>query len=109
MKKINKCNCHSYNWDFWKDKEEIIKKLVWVAADWEKIYEDICIDACIADTIKLLWSEWVNTMSSCCGHWKRNPSIVFWSIEDAVKWKKLLKEYDKREFDLSYWARVAVM
>ena len=105
---MKKCNCHSYNKETWKTQEIIISKVVWITADWEEIRRNICIDACISDTIKHLWCEWINTKSSCCGHWEKTPSIVFWSIEDAVKWKELLKNIDEREFDLSYWARVLV-
>jgi len=105
---MKKCNCHSYNWGFWETKEVILNRLVWESADWEKILKEICIDACISETIKHLWKEWVNTESSCCWHNILEPHIVFSSIEDAVKWRDLLRLIDKRQFQMSYWARVNV-
>lgn len=105
----NKDTCHSYNGQFGETKEVLLTKLVSILPDGEKRYKDIAIDACIAPVIKHLWNNDVNTLSSCCGHGNRPPSIVLGNTEEKYSHiRRLISEKDNRQFELSQWKRVLV-
>ena len=36
----------------------------------------ICIDTCIASEIGYLWHQGVETLNSCCGHMKEDPTVI---------------------------------
>lgn len=63
----------------------------------------ICIDSCIAETIKLLWQAGVETLGCCCGHGKSSPSLVIASHESGERVKQLLADHDQREWDVLQW------
>ena len=102
------CNCHSYNWQTWETKEVILEMLEGILPDGTKKYKKVSIDYCISDTIKYLWDNWVSTGSSCCGHGRTSPHIVFSSVEDAIKGKELIKQIDSRYYELSYWVKALI-
>lgn len=66
----------------------------------------VCVDACIVDAIKMLWSHKVETLGCCCGHNRASPSVVISESEDAVRAKQLLTENDGREWDVMQWRLV---
>lgn len=66
----------------------------------------ICVDACIVDAIKMLWSHGVETRGCCCGHSKGNPSVVIAEQEDCEKVKRLLRDNDIRNWDVFQWRLV---
>ena len=66
----------------------------------------ICVDACIADAIRMLWSHKIGTGGCCCGHNLSNPSVVILETEDAARVKQLLTENDGREWDVMQWRLV---
>lgn len=103
------CTCHSYNKQTGTTPEVKMKHLVSVTPDGEPSYKDVVIDACIAPVIKVLWESGVNTLGSCCGHNKNNPSIVLGECEERYsEIRKFIKEVDDRYFELSQWKRVLV-
>ena len=87
-----KCNCHSYNLEIGKD-EEVISK-------------GICLDACIADTISKLWEVNISTISSCCGHGLKSPSVVLSEDQCMRECYNELKNIDARDWEISRWERI---
>ncbi|MCK4593796.1 hypothetical protein KAU45_04790 [bacterium] len=72
---------------------------------------DVCIDIGIVDTIRHLWSHKIETLGSCSGHGKANPSIVVadeYSIEEILKIRSLIKDVDAREWDIYQWQVVRI-
>jgi hypothetical protein len=69
-----------------------------------------CIDACIVDAIKMLWSHGVHTGGCCCGHngvfGEPNPHVIVTDREDAERTKRLLAEHDHRTWDVMQWRLV---
>lgn len=55
------CRCRSYNLNvgLWP---EVVLRSPWPDRS------TICVDACMANTIALMWSGGIYTLSSCCGH-----------------------------------------
>lgn len=101
--KLKLCDCHSYNAGYGNRKEVVVE----APPGYGK--EKICLDACIAETIKELWSRGIHTSSSCCGHGRLNPSIVLCDAADealAEQCKNILDEIDPRPWEISYWKRV---
>jgi len=99
---MKQCDCHSYNGDFGKTKEVQIQ---------HKTMGTVSIDACIALVIGKLWDNGICTTGSCCGHNGSFgfPSIVLGENEDNyTRIRKLIKEVDGRNFELTQWKRVIV-
>lgn len=96
------CTCHSYNWGTGMTPEKMMKD--------PRTGSDICVDACIADTIAHLWANKVETKGSCCGHNRQPPSIVIHdqaTIEDRRRiWSLIEEAGDNRPFDLVSWTPV---
>ncbi len=65
--------------------------------------ESICVDACIADAVKMLWDNDIVTCGSCCGHNKWMPSIILDEAADARKALDLLVAFDGRPWDVMQW------
>ena len=104
-----KCDCRSSNGGFGITPEVKLTKLVAVLPDGQRQYKDIWIDACIAPVVKHLLENGVNTLGSCCGHGQHHPSIVLGEGEESYsRIRRLIKEKDKRWFELSQWRRVLV-
>ena len=94
---MSKCNCHSYNWDIGTKPEVQIEDERGAIID---------IDACIADVIKHLWDNDVFTTASCCGHGRKEPSIIIKddaTIEQAERIEELISKVDKRKFNIFSW------
>lgn len=41
-----------------------------------KLKKNIPIDCCIAGDIAYLWMNGIYTLGSCCGHYKKQPSVI---------------------------------
>jgi len=102
MEKILNCNL--------KKSDDIILKLPDFIAR-IKGSSDVSIDREIAVAIKHLWDNDILTLSSCCGHKIKNPSVVIWdgygqvSIEEI---NRLIKDVDDRDWDIFQWKLVKV-
>jgi hypothetical protein len=73
--------------------------------------KEICIDACIADTIQHLWNSGITTLNSCCGHGRLKPSIVLGQSCDhdsADIARHLIQQVDDRDFSLLSWHLIEV-
>lgn len=109
MTKNKQCKCWSYNGDFGTVKPVKLSMLYAILPNGEEKYKDVNIDACISQVLKHLWDNGIFTLSSCCGHGNRPPSIVLAeSEENYKKIRKLIKEKDERWFELSQWRRTLV-
>lgn len=96
-------NCKSYNGDFGKLPEVILKAPNWSSK------ETICVDNCINDVIEHLWSNGIVTLGSCCGHGKVSPDIVLGENEtDCSRVYKLIEEKDSRSWTLKQWQLVDI-
>jgi len=107
MKK--QCNCKSYNKPEWGgEKPEVcLPKPEWSPRQ----NTTICIDACIADAIQMLWDNGIHTANSCCGHNKWNPTIILEnssSQEECDKAKRLLSQNDGRDWKILQWRLVSI-
>lgn len=102
------CNCHSYNGDSGAVPEVILPAPPWLDVSDVKRQYGICVDACIADTVRHLWSKGIVTHGSCCGHGKDLPSLVLEddaTLLDAAAVRDLLAEVDHRTWKLLSWRR----
>lgn len=98
---MKQCNCHSYNKANGSTPEVVLKPPEHLIDK-----ESICIDACVAPLIQALWDNNIRTESSCCGHGKIKPSIVFMSHmpqRDLINAKELIDTLDGRDFDMLMW------
>src|SRR3990167_7493876 len=99
------CNCISYNRpDLCAIDGKVsvmLKPPAWSSRD------SICIDACIADAIKMLWANDIVTAGSCCGHngafGYDGPNVVLDSAADAYKALDLLTAFDSRPWEVLQW------
>ncbi len=69
------------------------------------------LDACIANVVWHLWANGVVTLSSCCGHGVKPPSLVLEesiSPERAKQVRGLIAKIDARQFNLYSWKLVGV-
>lgn len=67
---------------------------------------DICIDACIAKTIRHVWDSGIVTLNSCCGHGKDSPTIILeqnCNKFHADKVREIIAQVDSRSFKLLSW------
>lgn len=109
MTRNKQCKCWSYNGNFGTVKPAKLKMLTAILPDGTREYKDVNIDACIAPVLKHLWDNGVFTAGSCCGHGDKPPSIVLADGEDNYsRIRELIKQKDKRWFELSQWRRVLV-
>jgi hypothetical protein len=97
------CRCQSYNRPDWGgDQPEVILP----KPDWSSRERGICVDACIADAIKMLWFYGVITDGCCCGHNREAPSVIIDSVADAALAHRLLTENDGRKWTVMQWKLV---
>ena len=87
------CNCISYNQpqDYQVDKDVVLINMEMTGKD------SVCIDACIAMDINLLWDNKIPTLSCCCGHNIRNKSVIV-----KKQYAKVAKDI-LPDFDVMYW------
>lgn len=77
--------------------------LLLTAPHWSRRQNGIVVDACIAKTVILLWSNRVVTLGCCCGHNRMQPSVVIGDAEDGNRVTTLLNKYDKRSWSVMQW------
>jgi len=108
-----KCKCHSYNADKGTEKEAILN-----VSEFYKKYPDkkktICVDACIAEQIKMLWMHNIWTLGCCCGHNKLfgeiHPNVIIAQDEDPYKTIRLLEQYDPdRKWVVKQWCLISYL
>lgn len=69
----------------------------------------VCIDKCIVEHIKKLWSLEIHTLSSCCGHgnpYFSGPEIVlaeFYSQEEIEDIGRIIDRVDDKKWNLYQW------
>ena len=71
----------------------------------------VAIDREIAEVIKHLWENNIQTLGSCCGHNKEKPNIVIetsYSSEDIKKIRNLIFEKDSNAWDILQWKLISV-
>jgi hypothetical protein len=101
------CNCASYNLDATNKSQVILDPNDFFDLDYKA--KTVCVDACISEQIKALWSAGIWTIGSCCGHNGRfgNPSVVLGDNEKPIKAIEILKENDSaRDWDVFQWQLV---
>jgi hypothetical protein len=99
------CNCVSYNRpDLCAADGKL--SVILIPPNWAQ-KTGICIDACIADAIKMLWDNGIVTRGCCCGHngafGDSGPSVVISEGEDADKTLRLLGTHDTRPWKVLQW------
>jgi len=96
------CRCISYNrpdLNPLADRPEVILP----RPSWSSRERGICVDACIADAIRMLWAHGIITAGCCCGHNRMNPSVIVDERDHALLAIKLLKEQDGRDWHVQQW------
>ena len=71
----------------------------------------VCIDSCIVDAIKHLWSKGYQTLGCCCGHGKNNPNIVIadgYADVDIRSIRFELLRVSAKTWDIFQWRLVKV-
>ena len=99
------CNCISYNRPDLCDAG--VPEMVLEAPAYLNRPNGICVDACIADVIKMLWEHEVVTLGCCCGHNRFRPMVVIGEHEDGERVKALLR-LDGRDWDVQQWRLMSV-
>lgn len=100
------CDCISYNRPDFGPHDGRQEVVLAAPAHIQGRPNGICVDACIVNAIKMLWSHQVITMGCCCGHNRVNPSLVIAEHEDAERVKKMLSENDDRQWEVMQWRLV---
>jgi len=94
------CDCKSYNRPDWGgDRPEVVLP----KPEWSTRERGICVDACIAKAIKMLWANGIITAGCCCGHNRERPSVVLDSAADAQRAIELLNKNDGRPWLVLQW------
>ncbi len=68
----------------------------------------VSVDACIARQVEALWNAGVETLSCCCGHGRRDPSVIVDSPTAAAKAVRVLSQCDERRWTVYAWVRAEV-
>lgn len=100
-----RCNCHSYNRESGEAPNVILPVPEHIRA-YTDGRETVCIDACIADTIKYLWLRGLPTLNSCCGHNDMEPSVIIPQECEPQRYLDALTQFDDRDWVVSRWERV---
>lgn len=95
------CRCISYNRPDLRPRRG--KPEVMLRAPTWSVRPIICVDACIADAIQMLWRHDVITRGCCCGHNRIPPSVVLDMPDQAPLAIELLQKHDGREWDVLVW------
>jgi hypothetical protein len=96
-------NCKSYNWSVGELPEVILQRPDWLY-DGERV-NGVPVDYCLAPTVLHLWQNGIETLGSCCGHGREEPSLILKAkhADDAKTIFDLIAETDSRNFALSWW------
>lgn len=98
------CNCKSYNGQTPEngDAEVVLPFREWFP---NARRETVCIDACIVNPIKALWSAGIETAGSCCGHSGRyGPPQAFLVYAKDVPAAVDILSCDGRDWHVLVWA-----
>lgn len=98
------CDCKSYNKDIGSRPEVIIPLPDGLATHRQN--RTVCIDACIAETIRHLWSHRIETLGCCCGHGKEGPSLIIsegYQADDYLTIRNLIADVDLRKWNILQW------
>lgn len=89
--------------------------------DKSKKNRTISADKCSVNVLKHLWANGIETLSHCCGHGERNPSIIIqdgYILRDSKllpqpvigieKIMSLIKEVDNRQWEIFQWQLIQV-
>lgn len=84
------CNCISYNRPELggTEAETVLRVPDNLAAQIGR--ETVCVDPCIADTIKAMWAAGIPTLGCCCGHNGKLPRTVVVNEAYGAKAKDFL-------------------
>lgn len=87
---IQRCNCKSVEVGSYDNQVEIkdLPPHMALYKNKEGGANSICIDKCIDEEVKYLWSLGITTTGCCCGHNKVNPYIGVLD-EDFLRMKEL--------------------
>lgn len=105
------CNCKSYNQPKVNQTvEEVVLNLPINIAEYKQ-NRFVCVDSCIANTIKHLWANDIQTLSCCCGHNKEGPDLVVeqgYDPDEIENIRRLISEVDDRVWTIYQWQLVEV-
>lgn len=106
--KPSRCDCRSYNRPEWGGTtNEVVLDFRAYFPDEKR--ETVCVDACIAEEIKMLWAAGVKTEASCCGHNGKSsiacgrPNVMISDPSQAQLTHDILR-MDGRTWWVSFWA-----
>ena len=77
--------------------------------DWMLSWQErrtACVDNCIVETIKALWSAGYETLGCCCGHGKDRPNVVVadgYDDNEVAKIAEVIRRCDERDWDVFQW------
>jgi hypothetical protein len=88
------CKCISYNrpqpWQ--REPEQVLETPEWAVSGGAR--QTVCVDACIADAVRALWSASIWTYGSCCGHGEPSKRTVIVDMADRKKAREVLDLVD---------------
>lgn len=101
--------CASYNADTDGLPSIALPKPAWS----DRNGDTIMVDNCIAKTVQAIWDAGYITLSSCCGHGQRVPSLVLGESSDGTPEivaaiREIIARVDGRTFRLYQWQLVDV-
>jgi hypothetical protein len=99
------CDCKSYNLNIGEIKEAVLEVPKHMQGILHK--KTVCVDNCIAGSIRKLWENKITTLGCCCGHNIKAPSVIISDVynkyEEYMFIQNLLKIYDGRNWDVLQW------
>lgn len=100
------CECWSYNMQEGETPNKVLDPNKYF--EWDSEASSVCVDACIADQITMLWENGIWTKGCCCGHGKMKPNVVLGISGDPRKAQVLLSENDSnRDWRVLQWQLVS--
>lgn len=107
------CSCHSEKQApnvGGSDLEELLELPIGIVPDRKGRF--VCVDKCIAETIRWLWFNNIQTLGCCCGHNEDPPSVVVesgYTLDDAENIRSLIAEVDDRTWIIYKWQLTPAM
>jgi len=92
------CNCKNVKIGSYDNQVELNRHASQITSDGKTV---VCIDACLADEIKMLWNNGIETNGCCCVHNTRVPYIGVYTDDDALnKMDKMgyVSQYNPHEY-----------